>query len=140
MSKKYFLIISGIIFLALGLSSCTAIKHLDELLTLKELGDEQSKMDAFVDQKNLNFEKVLQDARSKSLDAYQNQKQFLEEYGQPVLSRNIELEGQNVQQWIYRYETEFFNSDKIYVYFDKNKNLVRWELKEATHGKGQQKN
>ncbi len=53
---------------------------------------------------------------------------FIRTYGEPVLSKKT-VEPLGEERLLYRHPTEYFQSDKVYVYFDEGGRLTRWEYK-----------
>ena len=108
-------------------AGCAKLAHLQELLTLKELSDERDQQVLYVAQQDKNFEKLLAAIQDHSIVQFTDQKNFLQTFGKPVLTKRIEREGKPLQQWLYRYLTKPFGSPKVYLYFDASGKLLDWE-------------
>ena len=48
-------------------------------------------------------------------------------YGEPLGKREIEKDGKKLERWNYRYQMKYFESEKVYLYFNEEKRLVGWE-------------
>jgi len=128
--KKFILI-----FLAAAIvSGCTKVKHIDQLLTLKALADEQTRMGKYVDERDKQFEQMLAEMEAGTLDQHANKRKIVRIFGDPIYVRNAEENGKSLEVWLYRYATEFFDSEKIYLYFDSDDNLVKSEYMEVPNG------
>jgi len=118
----------SILFLALiGLSGCAKVQHLDQLLTLKALADEQVVMGQYVEEQNQKFELMIEEVKAGTLDQYLNKKRILRTFGNPIHVKHINKNDQELESWLYRYSMQFFDSEKIYLYFDPDDNLVESE-------------
>ena len=133
--KKTVIIIAG----CLLLSGCAKVRHLDQLLTLKDLANEQTLLNAYVEEQDKNFKLMLEEAESGTLDEYSNKRKVQRTFGDPVYARDVKEDGQELESWLYRYATEYFGGEKIYLYFDLDGNLVKSEYVEGTNGKSGQK-
>ncbi|MDP8212297.1 MAG: hypothetical protein P9X22_03275 [Candidatus Zapsychrus exili] len=122
MRKILFLLVISICF-----SSCAKLKHINELLTLKGYSDEQTKIGKYVESQDSKFDKLLLDIKNGALDKNIKSKSVVRIYGDPVFKKDIDDKGEKQQKWLYRYTTKYFNTDKVYLYFNENDRLVSWE-------------
>lgn len=109
------------------LCGCAKLAHLEQLLTIKSYSDNKDLQEKFVSKQNEDFERLLQLVRAEGLNAYQTKKELCADFGPPVFTREVIHQGQSVEMCLYRYATEYWNSDKVYVYFDQESRLVDWE-------------
>jgi hypothetical protein len=108
------LIIGSFLFTA---CSCAVVGNLDEALTLKEYSDERDAIQADVQAADARVDKLLTRVRSKaSFEGYDRNK-FVEEFGQPVLIKQISRHDQEQESWLYRYAVDRGMTPKIYVFF-----------------------
>lgn len=99
---------------------------LDELLALKRLGSSQEQIARDIKREEKYFSKLKADIRDQQLKPGLSQDEFLRAYGEPILSReSVDLPGGEV--FLYRHPTRYFNSDKVYVYFDASGKMQSWE-------------
>jgi hypothetical protein len=127
-----------IIAIVLGcfvISGCAKVSHMDQLLTLKGLADEQTKLNQYVEEQDQNFERMLAEAKAGTLEEYGNKKKIRRAFGEPVFARSVTGGDQELETWLYRYATRYFGADKVYLYFDPDGNLVRTEYIEGKDGK-----
>ena len=132
--KKIIMIFTG----CLLLSGCAKVHHLDRLLTLKDLADEQALLNQYVHEQNRNFELMLEEVKAGTLDRHSNKKRIRRAFGDPVYARNVKEGDQELESWLYRYATEYFGAEKIYLYFDLDGNFVKSEYIEGTNGESGQ--
>jgi len=117
-----------ILFLTvLVFSGCAKVQHLDQLLTLKGLADEQVKMGQYIEEQDQRFELMLSEVRAGTLDQYLNKRKIVKAFGNPIHVKHVNKNDQELESWLYRYSTQFFDSEKIYLYFDPDDNLVESE-------------
>lgn len=119
------------VMLVFILSGCTKLQYMDELLTLKSVADDQTAMAKMVDAQNKKFEALLEAVRNDRIRKYDTEKSVRRAFGEPILIRQREHNQQQLSEWLYRYATKFFNSDKVYLYFDESKRLVDWKYIEG---------
>jgi hypothetical protein len=120
---RKFLLISLVFFIA-GCTQVKQLQHLDELMTLQDVsknGDEEVK---FVEAQDKNFDRLLEVVKSDKLKNFPDKKSILSTFGQPILVSPMTSGG---EEWLYRYAIKYFNTDKIYLYFDDKGNLMRAE-------------
>ena len=126
----------SILFLTLiVLSGCAKVQHLDQLLTLKSLADEQVVMGQYVKEQNQKFELMIEEFEAGTLDQYLNKKKILRAFGDPIHVKHVNKNDQELESWLYRYSTQFFDSEKIYLYFDPDDNLIESEYIRKRNGK-----
>lgn len=116
------------------LSGCAKIKHLDQLLTLKSLADEQTRMGEYVKEQDQKFDLMLEEMKAGTLDQYLTKRKIVRTFGDPIYARNVHKDDVELEVLLYRYAAEFFGTEKIYLYFDSDENLVKSEYVEAKNG------
>lgn len=126
--------IMTLFILTCALGGCAKVSHMDQLLTLKGVADEQTRIKKFVDEQDRRFDKMVEEAKAGTLDQYINKREFMRTFGKPVFVTMVKEEDRELEAWLYRHATEYFHADKIYLYFDADGNLVRSEYQEANDG------
>jgi len=112
-------------------SGCSAIKHANELMTLKAMADDQAHFDGVVQEYDDNFKLLVEAVQQGTIKDYPDQRSILENFGEPI---NVNIKKMNAQEtnfWYYRQSVKFFDSDEVYLYFDGQGNLSDWEYLEA---------
>ncbi|MDD4910559.1 MAG: hypothetical protein PHR44_07790 [Candidatus Omnitrophica bacterium] len=97
------------------------------LMTLKALGESQGSMQRQVGRQEAKFDLLASDIKNGKIARGMPRERFINIYGEPVLEGRHE----GGLRLLYRYPLEFFNTGKIYVYFDKDGLLSDWSRKEA---------
>jgi len=112
-----------ILFAILFIGGCSRVEG---LLTLKELGNSQDQMQRYVDRQKTYFLKLVKDIKEKKVTIGSSVDHIVRRYGEPVLVKKgpEELSG---KIFLYREPTNYFESDKVYLYFDKEEKLIKWE-------------
>jgi hypothetical protein len=119
-----FLIIGG-----LALSCLTGCFFLPQSLkTLKSVGDSQDEIAAYLDRQVELFNRLLSDFKAEALKPGISRAAFIKTYGEPILIEEVSEPLQGVKL-LYRHPTEYFKSDRLYLYFDRQERLVFWEYK-----------
>lgn len=114
---------------------CAKVQHLDQLLTLKGLADEQAMLGRYVEAQDQKFELMIEEVKAGTLDQYLNKRKILKVFGDPIYIKHVSKNDRELESWLYRYSTEFFDSEKIYLYFDSDNNLVESQYKGKNDGK-----
>lgn len=102
--------------------------------TLKALGVEKDAQAAQVERQNIKFELLLNDIMRDRLKTGVSRAKIEKRFGKPVLEEPLSDEGKTVL--LYRKPTEFFDTEKIYLTFDKNNNLEKIEIEESDADQG----
>ncbi|OGX38561.1 MAG: hypothetical protein A3G91_02625 [Omnitrophica WOR_2 bacterium RIFCSPLOWO2_12_FULL_50_9] len=119
---------------ALFLSGCAKLQHLDQLLTLKDLSEEQERLHQHVKKQDDRFKALLGAVEDKTIGRYADERKILKNFGEPVYREEMAQGNQKFNRWTYRYTTRFFDSPKVYLYLDSSGHLLRWELIGGEHG------
>ena len=95
------------------------IGHSSDLLILKSVADDQAYLSEQVKKQNAKFDLMLQEYQENQLANYTKKEHFTKAFGEPVFIQMAREGDEHLEEWLYRYSTQFFNSPKIYVYFDR---------------------
>lgn len=121
--KTFFLfVLCGQVF------GCSAAGKIDELLTLKNMSDSQKLMEEDVKAEDQRFEAMLNEFGTAQWKNYTAKTHFLEHFGQPIVIKHKDYQDRLTEIWVYRYSTRFFDSPKIYLYFDDSGVLLKSDL------------
>ena len=128
----------NILMMSLGfilLVGCVKLEHLDELLTLKDLSQEGDAQDRYAQEQDHKFELLVEAIKSKTLKAHSHKNKIIKIFGEPIFAEKMIQDGQETQKWLYRYMKKFFDSEKVYLYFDHEEKLIHWEYIPAREDK-----
>ena len=98
------------------------------LKTLKRVGDSQKEIEIYLARQVSLFNKLLTDLNNKDLSSGISKDKFIRAYGEPVLSKKVSMP-LGGERLLYRHPTKYFQSDRIYLYFDEKERLTRWKYK-----------
>lgn len=110
------------------LTGCAKVSHLDQLLTLKDLSEEQDSLQRYIQEQDRKFEFLLQAVEDGTIQRYTKARRILKDFGEPVYKEEMTRENPTVQRWVYRYARRFFGSPKVCLYVDAGGRLLRWEI------------
>ncbi len=110
----------------LGLGGCAKLAHLEELLTLKGLSDEQAAQLRQVEKQKKDFDTLLAAIHQNQLGSYQTKESFRNTFGDPVYSTRIVKDGKSREHWLYRRGVSYEEKEKIDIYFDQDDHFVAY--------------
>ncbi len=114
--------IAALVFLTS--SGCLFKEDIEGLLVLKQLGAEQKSIERSLKIEEHLFRKLAAHVKKDRLKPGISLESFIASYGEPIVSKDIPSVGKRL---LYRHPADYFNSDKIYVYFDQQGKLTQWE-------------
>lgn len=107
------------------------MEHLDELLTLKNVSDNQRDMDIYLKKQIKGFKKLLDDIKNDRLRKGESKNSIISTYYDPILTKQVGESKDIREVLLYRHPTEYFNSDRVYLYINNKGRLAYWEVKPA---------
>ncbi|MBI5415471.1 MAG: hypothetical protein HZA29_01515 [Candidatus Omnitrophica bacterium] len=116
-----------LMFIVVLLTGCAKLQYMDQLLTLKAVSDEQTQMGKEIERQDARFERLVAAVEEGSIGKYKDQKSVQHSFGDPVYV--TQADGLDV--WVYRYAAQFFDSPKVYLYWDQSGQLVQWKYEEG---------
>ena len=126
---KYFALFSSLVLL----SGCAKLTHLDELLRLKSLSENQAEQKKYVEKQNENFEALLNVVKgseanqNQGMEKYPDKESILKAFGEPILTKTVYEDEEVREQLLYRYSEKLSGSEKVYLYFNAKGHLVNWQ-------------
>jgi len=109
------------------LNGCAKLAHMQELLTLKAMSDNGDEQRRFVAAQDARFETLLEKVKNNQLGEYPNRKSVFRAFGEPIFTKQVQRNDQTQEQWLYRYATKFFDSPKVYLYFNPKGKVIDWQ-------------
>ena len=85
--------------------------------------------------RTLNSNALSPPLKEGSIAKYKSQKSVLGQFGSPIFTEKVEEDGRPLEVWVYRYAARFFDSPKVYLYWDQAGNLIRWDYQGGQDGK-----
>lgn len=114
----------SIYFIFIVLSGCGYLKYANELLALKSVGDSQLRIEKYLNKQEESFGVLIEDIKSEKFKKGISKREVLKLYGEPVLSEVITDESVVKEVFLYRHPTNYFTSDRVYLYFDSAETLL----------------
>jgi len=121
---NFILLICFLIFSTLG---CTLLPYYQQLLTLREVSNSQREIHSYIDKQEELFYKLRDDVKNNRLKTGMMLVDIIDTYGEPVISKEVDDVPSIKEVLLYRHPTQFFSSDRIYLYFDDVKKLSYWK-------------
>jgi len=121
-SEKF---ISCLLVMLLGLSGCTILGNLDEISILGGYSREKDGQHRLVKSINDHYDALVKVIAQGHISDYKDEAAFVQSFGEPILKKVLRSRGQ--ERWLYRYAIYRFAKDKVYVYFDRQGKMVKWE-------------
>lgn len=116
------------ILLAAVCSGCAKVAQLQELLTLKGYSDEKVAEEKYIKAQDRKFEKLMAAVQGGTIKKYAKAAAVLKTFGDPVFIRPAVKDGAKCEEWLYRYTIKYFDSPKVYLYFDSKGKILSWEF------------
>ena len=105
-------------------AGCAAVSNMEELSTLKSMGEEEQAKAKIIEREDANFRKIKTAIQDRRLQTGIKSSKVSSEWGEPVVSVP---EGKN-QRWIYKEKNgDWFKGAKIYLFFNENGLLTEWK-------------
>lgn len=117
-----------VISLIIASAGCLSISKYKAISNLKRYGDSQKEIENYIKKQAEAFGRLKQDCTSGQLKKGTSQHKIISLYGEPILSKPIPNDENLKELLLYRHPTQYFSTDKIYLYFDQRNNLYSWEL------------
>jgi len=113
-----------LVLICLCLSGCTILENLDELSLMGQYSREKDTQHRLVKSINDHYDALINVIAQGHIGDYKNQSSFAHSFGDPIHKKDLNDGG---QRWLYRYAIYRFAKDKVYVYFDRSGQVVKWE-------------
>ena len=91
------------------------------------MGVEQDANDRLVEVQEKAFRRMLKAHREDKLLEYADQKRVLKEFGEPIYVKNLINRDDLKVMWMYRRPVNFFDSDRVLLYFNASGKLVSYD-------------
>ena len=114
----------------ISLSGCAKVMNIKKLLRIKGYSDNKDMQEKHVHLNDKNFELLMEAVNQDRMGGYPDKKSILKAFGDPIFSTDDDKEGQIREKWLYRYAMKYFDSEKVYLYFDDEEKLVDWKYVE----------
>ena len=123
-SSSHFIILFVVV---MAFTGCAKLRHLPRLLTVKRYSKNKDAQAIFVHSQDESFKKISRSIEEEKISAYKNRVEIREAFGNPIFSRLQMVNSEEFDVWLYRPGVDYFPKEKVYLYFDTNGDLKRWE-------------
>jgi len=100
------------------LTGCSLFSNMDGAMRLKNYSENKDHQEASVKRQNKNFDRLIAEVKGPGLGRYPDKKSIRKHFGPPVFVMQTEKVDTKYEVWLYRYSTQYFGTDKLYLYFD----------------------
>ena len=98
--------------------------NLDQLSVIGEYSREKDGQHQLVKDIDGHYDALVKVIDQGHLNDYKNESYFLSSFGDPILKKDL---SDGAQRWLYRHAIFRLAKDKVYVYFDHEGKMIRWE-------------
>jgi hypothetical protein len=116
-----------LIVLSALLTGCAKIEHMDELLALQSFSDNQDAQKRYLAQEEQKFQNLLSDVKQQKLSPGISKLSIFSTYGKPILITEVKDDLVIKQELMYRHPAQLLGSEKVFLYFDAQSRLVKWQ-------------
>ena len=117
-------IVPYLLMALLGLSGCSILSNLDEISVMGDYAREKDDQHRLVKSINDHYDALTKAIDQKVINEYKDEASFTCSFGDPILKKDL---SGGTQRWLYRYAIYRFAKDKVYVYFDRDGKMIKWE-------------
>ncbi len=113
-----------LVLICLCLSGCIIIENLDEISLLGDYSRNKDNQHHLVKSINDHYDALAKVIAQGHINDYKDKASFVSSFGDPILKKDLSDGG---QRWLYRHAIYRLAKDKVYVYFDRNGKMIKWE-------------
>ncbi len=124
-----------LVLICLCLSGCLIIENFDELSALGDYSRGKDNQHHLVKSINDHYDALTKVKMPDCSDFerlghcegrndYPDEASWVYAFGEPILKKDLSDGG---QRWLYRHAIYRLAKDKVYVYFDRNGKMIKWE-------------
>jgi len=110
--------------LCASLSGCVILENLDEVSILGDYSREKDDQHRLVKAIDDHYDALTKAIDQNHINDSKNEADFLHSFGEPIQKKYL---SDGKERWLYRYAIYRFAKDKVYVYFDHDGKMVKWE-------------
>ena len=103
------------------------LPYLDQALTLQSFSAQKDGQHQYVRDVDARFDKLLAAVQSGQIKAYNTKEDIVKAFGEPVLTKDIVIDGLPSTYCLYRHAIGPKAKQKVYLYFNAQGHLTHWE-------------
>lgn len=111
--------------LVLSFCGCEIISHWQEIKVLNSIGNNEQDISAYVKRQDSLYQRLYSDIKANRITIGTSQNKIIARYGTPILEETVSSEQTRL---LYRLSMEYFKTDRIFLYFNKEGKLINWEI------------
>lgn len=119
---------TAVCVLMISLEGCTGITYYSQLMALKRFQANAQEIDEHLRIQAESFNRLIDDVKNSRLQKGVSKAEIIRRYGYPAFCKDTDAEADVKEVCLYHYPGKYFNTDKVYLYFDKHENLYSWEF------------
>jgi len=123
--KIFFVPVVTILFL---LEGCVYFTHHEQIMLLERLAANQREIQNYINRQEELFNKLKEDVKNNRLKEGISKNEVLSIYGESIFCKRVKNKVDIQEVCLYRLPTKYFNTDMIYLYFNKDHNLYSWKF------------
>ena len=93
-------------------------------MILRNVSKGQDEIKTYLNKQEALFSKLVEDVKNNQVKKGQRYSQIIRKYGDPVFCQK---DNQYNKKCLFRHPTDYFSSDKVYLYFDSKDKLAKVE-------------
>jgi hypothetical protein len=105
---------------------CSILGHMDQISMMGDYARDKNGQYKTVDQVDASYDSLVNAINAGKIKDYPDQISILRNFGDPILKKTMNADGQAQEQWLYRHAIPQKAKDKVYLYFDSNGKLVKY--------------
>lgn len=129
---RHLLLSLSLLLFFCGCTKLQLLPYLDQALVLQDFGQEKAAQHKFIENIDAKYEKLSDALQSGTIANYKTELKVLKEFGPPLLERGVMLDGKLVKSSVYRKAMWRLAKTKIYLYYDNQGQLIKWEQQSAS--------
>jgi len=110
------------------LEGCVYFTHHEQIMLLERFMANQREIENYLKGHEEFFYKLEDDIKNNRLKKGIAKGEVLFVYGEPILCKDIRKGDSILETCLYRHPTKYFNTDMIYLNFDKDHKLCSWRF------------
>ncbi|MBU1999221.1 MAG: hypothetical protein ABIG46_00470 [Candidatus Omnitrophota bacterium] len=109
------------------IGGCASGYNTQGLLMLKRLGDNQKGIEVYIESQVKGLSRLRKDIVEGRLGAEIIKQDIADNYLEPIVCRDVK----GKERCLYRHPTKYFNTPRVYLFFNKEEKLLSWKLQPA---------
>ena len=105
-----------LMFLASGCTQIQMLPYLDQVMVLKDLGEDKKAQEEMVKKIDADFDRMREAIAHGQMGKFKTEKALIKAFGPPIISEHEVVMGKIYRQSLYRYAIQSKSPDKVNIY------------------------